>query len=260
MPFIKGVYNAKFKNTPQDWSPLTNDQIAQIKEDASSASRLPQQETGIRFSCALPYELYADGAISDDTSTFNIAFSAGNSVFGNAAGSPFTVYAPGVYKNEKGNNRSYAVVAGDTIKDAWAIQDFENEQYQLCVYGPNGFFREFKGGKNDPPLSIQFNYEKIKTSPQQLTGNIMVTIKRVNSDKDFVVNIADKSYKKPQRSIVLNNANPVATVICDVSDSFHWYDIAVKVNGYDGFEKRYAGHVETGQPGKTDPYMGRVIV
>ena len=81
LPFIKGVYNAKFKDTPQDWSPLTAEQIEQVKQQPSLASRLPQQEKGIRSSCSLPYELHANGAVNNDNSTFNITFSAGNCVF-----------------------------------------------------------------------------------------------------------------------------------------------------------------------------------
>ena len=88
----------------------------------------------------------------------------------------------------------------------------------------------------------------------------MVTVKRLNNDKDFEINIEDKSYKKQPRSITLNGTNPTVTSIWNLRDSFCWYDIAVKVKGYDGYEKRYAGHVETGQTSKTDPQMGRVIV
>ncbi len=260
LPFIKGVYNAKFKKAPQDWTPLTSEQIEEAKQHPASASRLPQQEKGIRSACALPYELYADGAVSDDNNTFKITLSAGNNVFSNrAAGSPFTVYAPGVYGNERCNSRNYSVVAGDRLSDEWAIKDFENGQYHLQIHGPNGFFREFKGSKNDPPLSIQFDYERKKSSQQQLTGNAMVTIKRLNNDKIFEIDIEDKSYKKRPRSITLNNANPTVTVIWNLGDSFCWYDIAIKIKGYNDFEKRYAGHVETGQRGKTDPLMGSAI-
>jgi phospholipase C len=44
-----------------------------------------------------------------------------------------------------------------------------------------------------------------------------------------------------------------------LSKSFGWYDFSLKIKGNELFEKRYAGHVETGKPAKTDPFMGRVV-
>ena len=37
-----------------------------------------------------------------------------------------------------------------------------------------------------------------------------------------------------------------------------WYDFSVLVRGFEGFEKRHAGRVETGAEGITDPVMGRM--
>jgi hypothetical protein len=36
-------------------------------------------------------------------------------------------------------------------------------------------------------------------------------------------------------------------------------DFSIKVAGYDDFEKCYAGRVEKGKEGFSDPFMGRVI-
>ena len=257
-PFIESIYNAKFKKAPREWTPLSAADMAHIKQHPIS-SHLPQQEKGIRAACALPYELYADGVLSADKKTFDITFAAGKDIFGNqSAGSPFAVYAPGKYAAENTKRWDYAVQAGDRLSDQWAIEDFENNLYHLRVYGPNGFFREFSGSQNDPDINISFDYERIKTSPKKLTGNILLTIKSWG-DKVYTVDIADRGYKKGTRTIALNKAKPVATVIWNLSDSFNWYDIAVRVKGHAAFEKRYAGRVETGQPGKTDPYMGRVV-
>ena len=37
--------------------------------------------------------------------------------------------------------------------------------------------------------------------------------------------------------------------------SFQWYDVHLKVRGNETFAKRYAGRVETGAGGKTDPLL-----
>ena len=34
--------------------------------------------------------------------------------------------------------------------------------YHLLVYGPNGFFREFKGNGDDPPINILFGMNMIR--------------------------------------------------------------------------------------------------
>ena len=47
--------------------------------------------------------------------------------------------------------------------------------------------------------------------------------------------------------------------IIDLNKSSGWYDFTVKITGHDIFERRYAGRVETGKPGISDPAMGRVI-
>lgn len=117
---------------------------------------MPRQEKGTRSSCPLPYQLYAEGKINADKKTFDIKFVAKNEVFGaKAAGSPFTVYAA------IGNDlsiRNYALAAGDEIQDKWPLHEFENNNYDLRVNGPNGFFREFKGNANDPAVEIVFEY------------------------------------------------------------------------------------------------------
>jgi phospholipase C len=48
-------------------------------------------------------------------------------------------------------------------------------------------------------------------------------------------------------------------VAIDLSKTYGWYDISIKVKGNNTFEKRYAGKVETGIETFTDPLMGRAI-
>jgi hypothetical protein len=45
----------------------------------------------------------------------------------------------------------------------------------------------------------------------------------------------------------------------NLSGTFNWYDLSVKVEGYQNFEERFAGRVETGLITKTDPLMGGVV-
>ena len=42
---------------------------------------MPQQEKGIRSSCAIPYEIYADGNLATDKNSFEIILGADNKIF-----------------------------------------------------------------------------------------------------------------------------------------------------------------------------------
>jgi len=266
-PFVKEIYNAKFKKLPTDFRPLQDEEIQEIKTNLYKTPLLSKQESGIRDSCALPYQLNVDGKLSDDKKAFDITFSAGNDVFGaQSAGAPFNVYAPGKYASNKDSNQqlfedvkawSYAVRAGDEIKSQWLLENFENDLYHLRIYGPNGFFREFTGDKNDPRVSIQLRYENGKNDPKKFTGNVVLLFKNL-SDENHSIEISDKSYNNEKRTFVLNKSEEKETVL-DLKKSFNWYDFSVKIKSNNLFEKRYAGRVETAESGKSDPFMGRVL-
>jgi phospholipase C len=157
------------------------------------------------------------------------------------------VYLPGIYKNEPTHVRSYCVAAADTLNDSWRLGDFEDNAYHLRVYGPNGFYREFKGTGDDPAVEINCGYET-------LTGNLLF---QINADKTQKIEITDNAYKNRKRQLTVTKK---ASVAIDVSKSYGWYDFTVSVKGNASFEKRFAGRVETGRPSKTDPFMGRVSV
>ncbi len=215
----------------------------------------------------MPYQLNVDGQLSSDKKTFDISFAADNEIFGEqSAGAPFSIYAPGKYAANKQINGipvfenvktwNYAVKAGDELNGEWPLDNFENGLYHLRVYGPNGFFREFSGSKNDPEIIATMDYERKKNS-NKLSGNITLSLKNLSNQKQ-TIEVADTTYKRGTRKIVLEkNAEILETF--ELSGSYNWYDLIVKVKGNDLFEKRYAGRVETGAHSKSDPVMGRVI-
>jgi phospholipase C len=213
------------------------------------------QERGSRSSCALPYELYADGMLSADKNSFDISMKAGNDLFGkSSAGCPFYVYAAGKYKNEEVRTWAYAVIAGDELKDTWVVNDFENGHYHLKIYGPNGFFREFSGDKNDGSIDVKAKYEQSNGKP---TGNIILQIVNKANQSESII-ITDNSYKAGTKEQTIDAATS-KEITLDTGKSFGWYDISIKLNGNLSFARRYAGRAETGAESKTDPLMGRVV-
>jgi len=255
--FIESIHKAQFKNPPSNYKKLTKEEITTINKNPLTTPLLPSQEKGIRTASALPYELYADGKLSADKKSFEILLQAGNKIFGDAsAGSPFHIYAPGTYKGELVHVRSYGVQAGDQLSDSWVIDDFENGLYHLQVYGPNGFFREFKGNSAEPLLNIECSYLQIKNKSAQ---QLLLQIKN-RSNESLVLDIIDNAYKAPARTASIGGAgskNAAARIIVDTAKSYGWYDITVRAKR-SNFEKRFAGHIESGAPSKTDPFMGRI--
>ncbi|MES2419299.1 MAG: phospholipase C, phosphocholine-specific [Bacteroidota bacterium] len=254
---VETIFNAKFKEVPTSFIKLSSLEIANIK---AKPSLITIQEKGIRSSSALPYELYANAALTNDQKNVEIRFAAGNDIFGkNAAGSPFTVSVPVKFgaKDELSRNWSFAVKAGDKLSYDWPISSFENGNYHLRLNGPNGFFREFLGSRNNPLVKIEVNYEKGKLNPAKLTGNVIVNL--INNDskpQNFI--IKDNAY----RASGINKEVPAkstAQVILNLEKSYHWYDFSVKLKNDSIFEERFAGRVETGLATKTDPAMGRVV-
>ena len=145
---------------PSGYRKLSAADIEQFGRERAAAGWMPRQESGIRPSSALPYELGAEGAVGADGKHFEITLEARNEMFGEAsAGSPFHVYTPGKFRDRlELRTRAYAVAAGHRVTDTWEIAGFESGVYHLRVCGPNGFFREFAGTESDPPIDIRCQY------------------------------------------------------------------------------------------------------
>jgi phospholipase C len=264
--FYARIYNAKFKKDPSDFSPLSKAEIDLVNSNPLSPdAKKPLQEPGIRTSCPLPYQLYAEGKLSADKKNFEIAFSAKNEIFGKqSAGAPFNLYFPGKYAAKEGvfenvGSRSYAVVAGDTLTESLPVQAFEKGIYHLCAYGPNGFFREYKGQPKDNEPIIECEYERPDKLIKKLSGNILLKIFNPDPGKALTIEIRDHAYKnKTIRKLLPAGGSKKAaeqSFILNLDKSFGWYDFSILLAGNDHFERRYAGHVETGKESFSDPAM-----
>ncbi len=255
--FIETMYNAKFKKDPSGYRVLSEAEIGDINK-RKSGNALPQQEKGIRPACALPYQLYADGQLSADKQAFTIHLKASNEIFGGrAAGSPFYMYAGA------GDNltiRSYAVAAGALLEDSFDLQDLNGGPYEFRLYGPNGFFRHFRGNAKDRVLPISVEYDRMAADRKKLTGHISVVIDS-GAAEPGIINITDNAYRGQPHTVqlVANAKNKIISLPLDLTKSHGWYDFTVRLAGNAVFEKRYAGHVETGRPSFTDPLMGGMV-
>ncbi|MBS1746470.1 MAG: phospholipase C, phosphocholine-specific [Bacteroidetes bacterium] len=247
-PFIESVHKAKFKNAPTDYKKLTDDEIDAINKSGNKSSYLPLQENGSRPACALPYELYVDGNLNTNDQVFEIIFKASKQLIKNAVGAPFIVQA----RNFKGKDfveRAYAIAAGDTLKDSFPLNEFVNGEYKLEVYGPNGFYRMFKGD-NKSLLNVSVKYSTDMKGFQN--GDLEIGFQ--NNNNAVTITIIDNAYKAATIKKQLP-ARSSQNITLNLKPNSGWYDFSVHADGGNAFEYKFAGHVETGRDSKSDPAL-----
>lgn len=261
--FMIGVHKAKFMPPPPPVDELTEEQIAAVCVDPSTASVLPRQEPGTKPSLAIPYQLTAWLSPFADGKTLDLALSAGNEFFGKqSAGGPFNVY----FYNppaEKARGprliacRRYAVAPGDELHDEIPLSLFEGSSYDVRVFGPNGFYREFRGGAEKPGIRLRCDYERDAKDPTQARRGLTLLGGEAAKGEKVKISLVDNAYGAApvQREVVLESGKVAHTL--DLSKSEGWYDITLTIDGVQGFSQRYAGRVETGEDGITDPFMGK---
>jgi phospholipase C len=258
--FVIGIEKARFREIPSNYKKLTADEIEQIKQVRQGnhapmhSDLITHQEEGIRPSCALPYELYADGNLGADGAHYEIHLRAATQAHGaKSAGAPFNVYLRNI-KAERGMTAAtYAVKPGDMLTRQIPTSIFADSGYAIEVLGPNGFFRSFTGGSASSSLEVRTSYER---QSRELTGNVQVLLHN-KSTEPVSITIKDNSYNS---DTVTKKIEPgqKTSVVLNLKRSHGWYDFTVKADGSNEVA-RYAGRVENGTPGFSDPLMGGVV-
>ncbi len=253
--YVVSIEEARHKEIPSNYRKLTNEQIDQINRMPMHSDFTAHQEKGIRPACALPYELYADGNLTEDGTNWELRLAAGNQLHGSvSAGAPFNVYLRNLKDGKDLQVATFAVKSGDTLIRQFPLDLFGGEEYLIEVHGPNGFYRAFIGRvASQPAVKIHSTYER---NASGLTGNVQVNLDNVSGRSVFVT-IADHAYGATAvRKELLPGEDTV--VILPLRSSNGWYDVTIKADGWDA-EARYAGHVDTGTPSISDPLMGGLV-
>jgi phospholipase C len=266
--YVEMIQRARYKEVPSNYKSLTASEIARANTDPRGSKLIASQEPGVRQACALPYEPYADGHLNRDGRKFDLHMRVGN-VFGErAAGFPFNVYLYGTRETTASTapaqshprmvSATYAVKPNDALHESFELSKFTNGKYDIAIHGPNGFFREFTGDHNDPEVEAACSYER-DGSGDKLSGNVELSLTHKGGDQAYTVQIIDNSYHAKPITKNITPGTSKGTTILDLSQQHGWYDFTVKVAGANGFQQRYAGHVESGRPSYTDPGMGEAL-
>jgi phospholipase C len=204
-----------------------------------TSQAMPQQERGVARARAVPYELHVRGQADAVAGTVEIHFSN-------------TGKSAAVFQVRSGNDQSgpwtYTVGAHDELGDTWSFKATHQTDYDLTVYGPNGFLRTFEGrlGENAADLAVRVHYE-----PDRLT--VVLEIQNGGHRLERI-RIRD-AYTGEHATRFLDAGETFAQRVA-LEASFGWYDLAIEVDSDKQFSRRFAGHLETGRDSMTDPAMG----
>jgi phospholipase C len=201
---------------------------------------VPKQEKGVRPARALPYAMDVLSTVNASNSTVSLQFFN-------------TGKAAVVFHVRSGNAtdpvRNYTVEAGKSLTGSWNVVS----TYDLSVYGPNGFVRYFKGsvssGAANLVLRTSCGYEEF--------GSIGWSITNTSTARATVTVLDAYSGNKVSRLLLPHQS--FEETDWSLRQYFGWYDLVVTVSEDASFERRLAGHVETGRDSFSDPAMGGLV-
>ena len=205
---------------------------------------LPKQEPGLRLARALPYALAASGRLDGAAGRFWIDFANTGT-----AGAQFYVYAA----NRSDGPWFYTVGAGATVSDYWSAVAVTNGEYELSVYGANGFLREFTGnvaiataaGNANPEATLAYDTRG---------GGVVLTL--VNNGSKACTLKVTSAFNKFVEQVYVLQPGASAEDYWNLRESFGWYDLQVTADVTDGFVRHFGGHVENGNSSFSDPRFG----
>lgn len=227
--------------------PSTTDFRARVAQSAAgTANAIPDRQRptvqmpGQRPQTALPYRFSTQCQVGKDGRVALLLANDG------PVGVTFTVHD----NTDRQEPWHYTMGAGDRFEstqwhDAGPLGD-----YDLTLRGPNGYWRRYAGALNGVAPAEVLCLDGVKA----------VNLKLLNeSDRPQTFRITmDAAYpnKGPRKRAVTVPPRSSKVDRWALTASDDWYDLEVRVDGSEGFLRRFAGKVESGKAGRTDPGIG----
>jgi phospholipase C len=222
------------------YEPPSHDRHADYVPVPPTNQSLPSQERGVRRARALPYNLQADGTAQVADQTFRIDFENRGD-----AGACFQVRSDSATDGPW----TYTVEAHKSLSNSWQLAQTQGK-YDLSVFGPNGFFRRFRGTAartSTVDLDMDVSYDVgdnvlVVRITNQALGSSQVRVKSAYDDRSVVDQLPGG------RALELR---------WPLKSSFGWYDLTITADADPDFLRRLAGHLENGQDSVSDPAFGQ---
>lgn len=140
--------------------------------------------------------------------------------------------------------------------EQWHDTGALHDVYDLSLRGPNGLYRRYAGSlASDPRVEALL-------APLADTGDVaLALVNRASRAAVFVIR-TDERYPVagPRERRVTVPPGKTARKRLSLRASDNWYDLDIGVEGVPAFRRRFAGKVETGRPGHTDPGISAMRV
>ncbi len=218
--------------------PPDNDRHPDYVPSPPVVQTFPVQEPGTRPARAIAYEMHVwgDVNVANDSVTIHFLNTQKTAVFQVRS----SVGTSGPWTYTVGSNASLSDTFGGNGQTA----------YNLAVYGPNGFLRAFQGSTvstDNANLGIHAEYGMVGPG---------LTLEITNSStSSSAVRIVD-AYTN---AVSVDTVAPGKAIVkhWNISASYGWYDLTISVDSDTSFQRRLAGHVETGQDSVSDPLIAQ---
>lgn len=200
---------------------------------------MPVQEPGTRPARPLPYEFSTQCRVEDGKLWIDFVNTG-------QAGTAFYAYN-GSTPHE--SPRRYAVSASQKLSDFWEPSK-EKVAYDLSIYGPNGYLSHFRG-RHLSALRHASSTAEASVRYDRQSGDVYLTL--TNNGPEPCTMMARNHYGNT--GIRHYKLAPGATSEdrWPLASSSGWFDLSIAHAGDPIFLRRFAGHVETGRPGTSDP-------
>lgn len=230
----------KLPNLPKVTKAQANDlvkqqqQLAQLSPPAEDQQLAPRQMMGVRPSRALPYELHVNAEQSGGRLSIKMSNTG-------EQGALLHVYDK---LQLEATPRRYALASQETMVDDWSVSSTAG--YDIWLIGPNGYHRAFTGeGTEGSKAQVSACYDL--TQPALLLTLTNLLDEALTLTLDNTVYLGDVLTMELAPRQVLEQR-------IELAGQGNWYDVTVRYG--ERWRRRYAGRIETGQHGISDPMMG----
>jgi phospholipase C len=151
----------------------------------------------------------------------------------------------------------YTIGAGDRSASEQWHDAGPLSAYDLTLRGPNGLWRRYAGS-----LDPQGSRAEVLLVQRGSEGAVELVLHNGTRDPAVFTIALDHHYPAQGARMRTVSVAPgkQATALWQLAASDHWYDFAVTLDGDAAFLRRFAGKIETGRAGRTDPGIGPMRV
>ena len=206
---------------------------------------MPSQDPGVRCSRALPYRLAVHASPNLETESLDLRLENTGE-----AGAVLHVYDRLQLKQPP---HRYTLEAAKVLTASWPTHKTDG-RYDLHIMGPNGLLWRFTGRLPAQSAETPLPEVRLKHDPELQAIGLEVWN---SGDQPCEIETRPNIYRSDRaHSLTVMPASPPTEVSWPVHASGFWYDFSVICPSLPEWSRRFAGRLETGKHGITDPALG----